>query len=195
MGNCRRKIVYLFLLIIITGCISSRDLLYDGIIEDNCLKVEKSILKGNNVDKFKNNCLESPLELSVILGRTEILKILINNGGDYRLKDSKGFSLLHIAVIVGKIETINLLLDYISPNIVTSSCPSSEIFGITPLMIAASSGKTNLTKLLLQNGANPNITDSRGENSLDYATRICNEKIKKEIAQLLLDYGAKINED
>ncbi len=59
-------------------------------------------------------------------------------------------------------------------------------YGHTALHHAAIDGNVIATKLLLENGANPHLTDYTGQTALHYATAGGHQ----EIQQLLLDYGA-----
>lgn len=65
--------------------------------------------------------------------------------------------------------------------------------GITPLMFAASLGRTEITQFLLEAGCNPYKTDKRGDTALSMATKNghheCAEVISNFIATLPPDYA------
>ena len=60
----------------------------------------------------------------------------------------------------------------------------------TPLMVAVGSHDEEIIKLLLENGADPNLFDNRGEMNALALAIILNEV---SVIKLLLSYGAKIN--
>ncbi len=58
-----------------------------------------------------------------------------------------------------------------------------------PLNTAILNGRLNVIKFLLENGANPNIEDTKGNTALIIATQRSN----KEIVQMLIESGADVN--
>ena len=63
---------------------------------------------------------------------------------------------------------------------------------MTPLHMAVKVGRKEIVKLLLQNGANPNL-DEEGAIGFDSPFHSAIQRKKNEIALLLMDYGANIN--
>ena len=61
--------------------------------------------------------------------------------------------------------------------------------GMTPMMLAASTGNTKIIDLLFSNGADPNKRGSMNRTALQYAT----EKNHYQAAERLLSYGAEID--
>ncbi|KAF2261112.1 ankyrin, partial [Lojkania enalia] len=59
----------------------------------------------------------------------------------------------------------------------------------TPLMHAAEFGRTEVVSLLIQAGADLDLTNGRGEPALELA--VCSRKL--EAASLLIEHGASIN--
>ena len=57
-------------------------------------------------------------------------------------------------------------------------------------MLAAKNGDKNIVKLLLQHGADPNITDINGSSPLHWAAQAS----FGDIVELLLEQGAEVNE-
>ena len=65
----------------------------------------------------------------------------------------------------------------------------ADVFGKTPLIIAASAGNADTVKLLIQSGANVNSADGSGSTPLMAAA--CDKYIDAE--RLLLEHGARVN--
>lgn len=87
----------------------------------------------------------------------------------------------------GKIEAIKRSLETLrdTPN----GNPDMRSGGRTALQVAAHQGHVNITKLLLEIGANVNAADTDCDTTLHYAA-FGNQP---EIISLLLDHGAEIN--
>lgn len=118
----------------------------------------------------------------------EIPLLLIEKGADINLKTSYGWTALMFAVSNSyKLEDVikTLLAKGADINNVSSE-------GITPLMIAVEkSYGQELTKLLINNGANIHLTDKRNRTPLFFA--IDTHFINEEAAKLLLEKGANPN--
>lgn len=84
----------------------------------------------------------------------------------------------------GDYDTIaSLIAAGISPNVANG--------GSTLLMFAVHHNQTNIVRLLLENGANPNTRNSDGCSALIQCAKVINLNI--EIVKLLIDHGAKLN--
>jgi ankyrin repeat protein len=138
----------------------------------------------------------TPLHLAVANGYRAVAELLISGKANLSIAgtvSSPGFdnlagTPLHIAVARSDESTARLLLD--------SKAPVDGLNGPgeTPLDNAAAAGNTNMVKLLLENGANPNSKNPRGGNQenwmpLHYATG----KMQKGAMALLLSAKADPN--
>jgi len=56
---------------------------------------------------------------------------------------------------------------------------------VTPLMVAASLGKSNIVKLLLNSGATSQMKDAEGCNALDWAKRCRSRKSREQVLAIL----------
>jgi ankyrin repeat protein len=95
---------------------------------------------------------------------------------------------LHNAALGGNAEVIALLLDC-GARIDAAEGES----GATPLMLAASLGRTNAVALLLRRGANPTLRDHAGHTALDRAKETDEDETIKllETALAHLNPGTK----
>jgi ankyrin repeat protein len=72
---------------------------------------------------------------------------------------------LHAAAAAGDVSAVKMLL---SSSTTDTICALDE-FGQTPLVLAAEHGRAQVVELLLDNGADPNVPDSRGRSALHWA--------------------------
>lgn len=109
----------------------------------------------------------------------------------YRLldfsKETQSFSILHLATIENCIEAVKILLEYnkIIPDVKTKQ-------GITPLMIAAKKGFFEIASILIERGADINITSKTKNTPLIFASSVNNVENYK-IVKMLVEKGADIN--
>jgi len=114
------------------------------------------------------------------------LEKCLKNGVDPNKKDELGMRPLEYA---SSFECIKLLLEAgAEPNIFFEST------GSTPLQIASIRQHTDVVKILLKYGANPNIPNMNGLAALDHAVHamnVCNGCV--DIVEVLLAHGADVN--
>jgi len=116
-------------------------------------------------------------------GCDEDLDAALLSGLDPNAVDSRKYSLLMWACDLGREEAVRMLLAR------GANADFSPVGMPTPLVLAAKKGYTSLCALLCQNNGNPSLTDGLKHSPLMYAAAngFC------ETAQVLLDFGAKIN--
>ena len=114
----------------------------------------------------------------------ETVKLLIKAGTNPNIAVSWGASHLHIAAREGHLEVMRLLIKEAgaNPNV------AHEVDRRTPLRFAAENGDTDSVRLLLEAGADPNLTDDSGISPLHMAALCASDCIK-----LLLAAGADPN--
>ena len=141
------------------------------------------------VDEKLNNIIKSNPKFEYLLDDDTEKKYDI-----FILKKSRKINLLQKLILISKdpiilnylIQNINLYIDHINIK--------NEI-GCSSLIIACGNINENsivLIKLLLENGADPNIQDNGGHTAMHH---ICSnlDPISKEIIKILLNYKANIN--
>jgi ankyrin repeat protein len=103
-----------------------------------------------------------------------MVALLLARGARIEVWGEDGEGPLHEAALGGSVEVITLLLDHGA----AIDAPDRES-GATPLMIAASLGRTNAVAVLLRRGANPVLRDHAGHTALDRALKAENSEVVK----------------
>jgi ankyrin repeat protein len=121
--------------------------------------------------------------------RVEIVRLLIERGANLNVRSLYGENPLTIACQNLNQELITLLLKHVNPNIKNGT-------GYTPLsMVTRSSYNYNmdLVRLLLDNGADPNIVDTDYANHNDTPLITATRNNWIDTARLLIERGANCN--
>ena len=116
---------------------------------------------ANTIDYEGRTSLFHAIERSSITCVT----ILLEAGADPNWKDTSGITPLYEARCgaLSELEVIRLLLDH------GAMIDSHDMYGTTPLMLAAQSGSVNIVRLLLERGANVNARTTNGSTPLWFA--------------------------
>ena len=134
--------------------------------------MEALLAVGADVDAAPQSG-RTPLIGAVIAGRTDIVRLLLQNGAAVDMKHHwDGKTALSLAAggittEAGKreprVDVLQVLLDY------DADVNSRDHDGSTPLMEAVKAGHAQSVRLLLAGGADPRATDNRGLSPLDWA--------------------------
>lgn len=141
-------------------------------LESNNTKlIEYFIRAGINVNG--TNASGTPyLNMAVRKNNLEFVKLLTNAGADINLKSQdRGYTALMDAVWRGNYE--------ISEYLISAKADVNTLSkdGETNLIIAVGAGKENICKLLVENGADPDIKDDMDMSAYDYAVLFKKEKL------------------
>ncbi|KAG0376170.1 hypothetical protein BGX24_008186, partial [Mortierella sp. AD032] len=149
----------------------------------------------------------TPLNLAVLNGNEDIVRVLIDAGADLNKKDGRGRTPLLCAVygldtltitpanlaLISQTSPAHLsilrhcILPHPSITLSTLNAPQDEIKGITPLSLASYLGKEVVVKCLLEAGkVDVDATDRKGATALMYAAR----DRHKAVVTTLLRHGA-----
>jgi ankyrin repeat protein len=156
--------------------------LFDAVQDNNLDEVKILLRKGVNVNARDVGGNASIMYACKDPKYFDILKLLIDAGAD---------SLSRVKALewacgsrFNNIKSISLILSTgLSPNVL-------NLGGGTPLMTACLLGKVELVKLLIQRGADVNLSDNEGETALNSYAPIDGNPT---IIQLLIRAGADIN--
>ncbi|KAB8254118.1 ankyrin repeat-containing domain protein [Aspergillus pseudonomiae] len=108
----------------------------------------------------------NPLFTAVLVGRSDILELLLSSGLDTNVQDEEGKTPLALAASIGHYEDVKQLLHHQNTN---PSIPDYD--GWTALHEAAIHGRLSVVKLLLSNSkVNVNAKDEHGQTPLWWAT-------------------------
>ena len=121
---------------------------------------------GFSSSKKKENPVQVSLSEAVRKGNFEQVKSCLNNGADITKPDSRGRTVLHLAVITGKPEILQYLLEH------EANVNSVDNEGKTPLHIAVALKRDWIASLLIEHGADRTIQDAYGRTPADMKARI-----------------------
>lgn len=128
----------------------------------------------------------APIITAVQVGRPEVVEFFVKRGADVNREDQYSGTLLHAAVECGQLEVVRALLDLGA----RTDVPGGDEDTLTPLQIACRDGHTGIAALLLQRGADPNLTEQWREWTALHQAAYTN---RSKIIRLLLKYGAKLH--
>jgi ankyrin repeat protein len=158
-------------------------------IEDNYLKIISALTKaGVNVNHTNHNG-ETPAHLASELTSPRILQELIKLGAGLNAVDSQRNKPIHRACLKGNSKVVEILLNKYKVDLESKNLESE-----TPLLIAARRGNSFLIESLLKHGADYSVRDKYGWYSPIHIAIMSNKKHAPKIINLLVRYGAKVDE-
>ena len=150
------------------------------------LHISKQLVEsGADLNQKGGKFGDTSLHLAAQNGNAEVLAYLLECGADLTLKNNKGITPLHMAVLKGHIDIIQSLID--DNNKIKFDVHVKESkFENSPLHLAVQFGKM---ALLLKCGADVNMKNSTGSTPLHNVA----ENGHTNIFQSLIDLGGDIN--
>jgi ankyrin repeat protein len=145
--------------------------------------VEGLLARGAEIDAT-DRWGATPLHEASTGGHTEVARYLISRGANVHSRYHDGRSVLNMAVRGGKAEILGILLD--AGTDLHSKQPT-----FTPLAFACLEGTTEMVNLLLQRGADPNVSVSCSGYPGSTPLMIAAQMGKVRMVRALLDGGAK----
>ena len=153
--------------------------------EDEAVKLAE-ILVDAGVDKeTKDLSLRTPLMCCVNEGQIQVVKFLLDLGVSVK-GETKGynFTALHLAAMSER-DRADMVQMLITAGCSVNPQSSKNFYSaiptmVTPLMLAAQCGNTNMVRELLKNNAMMSLTDSVGGTALHYAC-IGNDQVQNKI--------------
>ncbi len=136
--------------------------------QQNAGKVALLLAKQPKIKvEYQNKLGETPLMYAAIHNQFELAQLLIEKGADV---NRKGWTPLHYAATRGHIAMMRLLLEN------NAYIDTESENGTTPLMMAAYYAPPLAVKLLLEEGADPTLTNQANVSALDMAVSANREK-------------------
>ncbi|MEM7184233.1 MAG: ankyrin repeat domain-containing protein [Spirochaetota bacterium] len=151
----------------------------------NCSNIElvnimlKRGVHPNN--KLYDRYGDHPFTLSIKKRRLDIAKLLFKYGADINVQSASGWNGLMLASYNGDISTVQWLLEKYAKLNSKVEWTDGQYDGATALTIAVFHNHTDIVKLLLKHGADPQTKCDRGMTPYDYAV----QKKNPEMIQLL----------
>lgn len=137
-------------------------------------------LKERVSPNARNKAGYSALQMATANGQIDVMKYLIQKGADVNLRNKAGFTAMHSSKNKESIEVLIKAFGNINEN--------DNLVKSTPLIEAASDGKSDVADALILAGADVNKETVQGDTALILAAANTNKKTVK----LLLDKGAEI---
>ena len=150
-----------------------------AVLEGDLEKVHNLIKDGADV----NGDINGPL-LSLTQGNVEITKFLLENGADPNLNP---FTLHHYCESYKNPELVKLLIKYGAK--VNYIDPKT---GATPLHRAMYMFRSEVVKVLIENGADLSIKNKKGQTPIDVLKSKSDDKRKREVIEFLNSINIKI---
>ncbi len=157
----------------------------------------QTLIEAGADPQVSNREGRTALMAAAIRGDAKMIQLLIQQGADANAHDAQGETALFDAVRYGHFDAVRLLLEAgAKADLQTQRSPASGEAGYTPLMYAAKRGLSatvsardwvQIAAALLDNKADPDIRNARGESALSIATNAGHV----DVAALLTQRGAK----
>uniref|UniRef100_A0A1A8VCX1 Uncharacterized protein n=1 Tax=Nothobranchius furzeri TaxID=105023 RepID=A0A1A8VCX1_NOTFU len=159
-----------------------RPLLY-LLVLNNCLDMAALLIEKGGVPlESRDSEGRTALHVASWQGNVEIVGLLLNHGANPNTQDAEGRPPIHSVAWTGHVTMGHRLLEASAVNI-DLACHQ----GATALSIASQEGHSNIVRMLLEKGANPNHIDKYGRSPV----KVAGKHGLFNIVRLLESFGAK----
>ncbi|MDE0313584.1 MAG: ankyrin repeat domain-containing protein [Candidatus Poribacteria bacterium] len=142
------------------------------------------VVPGGHVYAYQVGPTMPLLEIALQSSQPAIVDLLIDLGYEINLRD------WYVLVGQGPKRFDTLLKGFLAKGLDINALQKHRRGMWTPLHWVAQRGLTNGVACLLANGANPNVTDDKGQTPLHF---IAHKGVGKNQAELLIEHGADVN--
>ena len=142
------------------------------------------VVPGGHVYAYQVGPTMPLLEIALQSSQPEIVDLLIDLGYEINLRD------WYVLVGQGPKRFDTLLKGFLAKGLDINALQKHRRGMWTPLHWVSQRGLTNGVACLLANGANPNVTDDKGQTPLHF---IAQKGVGKNQAELLIEHGADLN--
>ena len=149
-------------------------------------KITDALNKGEDLDKEFDKHGLSYLHMAAGYSSRKCLKLLLDNGVDINIRNSKGQTPLHCAAMFNQLSAIKFLLKY------GADMEAKDMFGHTPIFSffqRSHHGDLEVLSFLIKEGANLEARDDFGSSVLHLSAHYGSA----DEIELLIASGAKIN--
>ena len=115
------------------------------------------------------------LYLAAQEGHAEVCAMLLRHNADSCKTNDDAWRPLHIAAQNGHLDTVKLLTDIKQRDVIDAKTST----GVTPLYLAVQEGRSEVVRLLMERGANPDVETSEGVTAIHVAVQNGHEDIVK----------------
>lgn len=148
------------------------------------IEVIQNLIKKGADFEYKNKLDgKTALLVAVNSGRTDVVKMLLDEGADIEAYTSSKLTSLMIAAYNGYTEVVELLLEN------GAKVNSVDKYDYTALMVAISNEKSEVAKMLLDKGCDVKKSDALGRTALHIAV----SNGLGDVVKMLLDSGVDVN--
>ncbi|CAD5115819.1 DgyrCDS4758 [Dimorphilus gyrociliatus] len=150
--------------------------------------VLRKVPKGSDLLNALNKDKQTPIILATTLNEYETVRLLLKEGADCSLRDTKGRNVVHIAVKYKAIKCLELICDKKHNEDIWNV---TDYEGLTPLHYAVLGGDSKIVDLLIKSKVRIDAPDGKsGLSALSYAV----DRDQKGICSALVSNGADIHQ-
>lgn len=150
-------------------------------VENNNIDSVKALLSSNDINlNLQNKYGRSAIFYAVENDNVDIVELLVDAGADYNVIDNYKSNVLHLAAQNGLDDLVYFFMEEIEEKgLDPVNLDVVDLFGYTPLLLAALNGHEDIAEELVSYGANVHDKTFLDNNALDL---ISNENIRKDLS-------------